>query len=116
SRASGRAQAEPSYRSWPDILVASATQVPQASSVIEVDLSHVVRRLDDSREAWLQRGIQQPGFTPFLAAALLAALRGLPQANASFDADVLGIRRYSAVHLGLSLASQDGSHACYGLV
>jgi 2-oxoisovalerate dehydrogenase E1 component beta subunit len=89
--------------------------VPQAASIVEIDLSRVQRRREESREAWVQRGIE-PGFTPFFAEALLAALRDVPQANAAFDAEAGGIRRYRAVHLGLSLASLEGSAACYRVV
>jgi 2-oxoisovalerate dehydrogenase E2 component (dihydrolipoyl transacylase) len=88
---------------------------PQAASVIEVDLTRVAKRLDDSRQPWLQRGIE-PGFTPFFAEALLAALRQVPQANAGFDAEARGIRRYPAVHLGLSVADADATTARYGVI
>ena len=44
------------------------------------------------------------------------ALREVPQANAAFDAQVRAIRRYPAVHLGLSLANSAGASACYWLV
>jgi 2-oxoisovalerate dehydrogenase E2 component (dihydrolipoyl transacylase) len=43
-------------------------------------------------------------------------LRQVPQANAAFDAEARGIRRYPAVHLGLSIASADGTSACHGVV
>jgi 2-oxoisovalerate dehydrogenase E1 component beta subunit len=89
--------------------------LPQASSVVEIDLSRVARRLEADREAWQLRGIE-PSFTPFFAEALLAALRQVPQANAAFDAEARGIRRYPAVHLGLSVASVDGSSACHRVV
>ncbi len=89
--------------------------MPPASSVIEVDLSRVARRIAENREAWLQRRIE-PSFTPFFVEALLAALRQVPQANAAFDAEARGIRRYPAVHLGLSIASADGASACHGVV
>ena len=88
---------------------------PQAASVIEVDLTRVAKRLEDSRQPWLQRGIE-PGFTPFFAEALLAALRQVPQANAGFDAEARGIRRYPAVHLGLSVANADATTARYGVI
>lgn len=89
--------------------------VPQAASMIEVDLSRVTRRLEENQEAWLQRGIE-PCFTPFFAEALLAALRHVPQANAAFDAEAGGIHRHPAVHLGLSLTNGDGTSACHWLV
>jgi 2-oxoisovalerate dehydrogenase E2 component (dihydrolipoyl transacylase) len=89
--------------------------VPQASSVIEVDLSRVAKRLDDSRSAWQERGLV-PSYTPFFAEALLAALRAVPQANAAFDAEAAAIRRHRAVHLGLSVASSDGSAARHAVI
>jgi 2-oxoisovalerate dehydrogenase E2 component (dihydrolipoyl transacylase) len=89
--------------------------VPQASSVVEVDLSRVERRREADREAWRHRGVE-PTFTPFFAEALLAALHQVPQANAAFDAEARGIRRYAAIHLGLSLANVDGSAACHTVV
>jgi len=96
-------------------MVASATQVPQASSVVEVDVSRVAKRIEERREAWQQRGIE-PSFTPFFAAALLAAIRTVSQANAAFDAEARGIRRYPAVHLGLSLTSTDAASPRHGVV
>jgi 2-oxoisovalerate dehydrogenase E2 component (dihydrolipoyl transacylase) len=91
------------------------SEIPQASSVIEVDLSRAARRLDEARAAWQQRGVE-PSFTPLFAEALVAALREVPQANAAFDAQANGIRHHPAVHLGLSLASRDGTAARYGLI
>jgi 2-oxoisovalerate dehydrogenase E1 component beta subunit len=86
---------------------------PQAASVIEIDLTRVAKHLEDSRDAWLQRGIE-PSFTPFFAEALLAALRQVPQANAAFDAEARGIRRYASVHLGLSVS--DAADARYSVI
>ena len=93
----------------------ATTQIPQASSVVEVDLTNVSRRLEDSRQIWQQRGIE-PSFTPYFAEALLAALREVPQANAAFDDQALGMRRYPAVHLGVSVAAVDRSAARHGVV
>src|SRR6266571_1458209 len=63
---------------------AATGKMPQAASIVEVDLSRVERRITESRDAWLQRSVE-PSFTPFFAEALLAALRQVPQANAAFD-------------------------------
>jgi pyruvate/2-oxoglutarate dehydrogenase complex dihydrolipoamide acyltransferase (E2) component len=98
---------------WAELVTQSATQVPQAASVVEIDLSRVAERMDRDRAAWAARGIE-PGWTAYLAEALLAALRKAPQANASFESN--GIRRYPAVHLGLSLLAADGSAARHGVV
>jgi pyruvate/2-oxoglutarate dehydrogenase complex dihydrolipoamide acyltransferase (E2) component len=94
---------------------AASEKIPQAASIVEVDLSRVALRLEADREAWQQRAIE-PDFTPYFAEALLASLRQVPQANAAFDADGRGIRRYPAVHLGLSLSNIDGASACHAVV
>jgi len=106
---------EPARRAWSDVLSTAATDIPQASSVVEIDLTHVARRLDEVRTAYERRGVL-PSFTPHFAEALLGAVREAPQANAGFDAEARAIRRYPAVHLGLSLASTDGSSARYGVI
>ncbi|MGI9149118.1 MAG: transketolase C-terminal domain-containing protein [Chloroflexota bacterium] len=100
---------------WVDMLEASNRDIPQAASVVEIDLSRVSRRLEDFHAAWTERGIQ-PSFTPFFVEALLAALRRVPQANAAFDPLGRGIRHYTAVHLGLSVASLDQDSARHGLI
>jgi 2-oxoisovalerate dehydrogenase E1 component beta subunit len=99
--------------SWPDIVTSAARDIPQAASVVEVDLSQAVRRLEADRDAWLQRGLQ-PGLTALFAEALVTALRDVPQANAAFDAEARGIRRYSGVHLALSVAGS--GEARHGVV
>jgi 2-oxoisovalerate dehydrogenase E1 component subunit beta len=86
-----------------------ASAVPEAASVVEVDLTHTAARLDASKDTWSQRGLE-PTFTAYIADALIAALREVPQANAAFS--WAGIRRHSAVHLGVSLATADGQAAC----
>ncbi len=94
---------------------ASVNEVPQAASVVEVDLSRVMRHLDANRSAWMQRGIE-PELTGYFAEALLSALRGVPLANAAFDSAASAILRYPAVHLGLSVVGTDGTAARHAIV
>jgi 2-oxoisovalerate dehydrogenase E1 component beta subunit len=91
------------------------SQIPQAASVVEVNLSRVGRRVAESREAWQHRGVE-PTWTSYFAEALLAAIRGVPQANAAFDAEAGGIRQYPAVHLGVSVSNVGGTAAVHGLI
>ena len=90
-----------------------ASEIPQASSVIEIDLTHTAERLASSGDAWRERGVD-PTFTPWFAEALVLALKEAPQANAAFEQS--GIRRHAAVHLGLSLANPDGHSARHGVI
>src|SRR5438132_1012226 len=57
---------------------AAVEMVPQAASIVQVDLSGVARRLEADREAWQLRAIER-SFTAFFAEALLVALREVPQ-------------------------------------
>jgi 2-oxoisovalerate dehydrogenase E1 component beta subunit len=102
---------------WSELVVRASQQIPQASSVVEVDLSQAARRLERSRDQWRQRGLESGlSLTPLFAEALLGALREVPQANAAFDEQARGLRRYAAVHLGVSLASHDGQQPRHGVI
>jgi 2-oxoisovalerate dehydrogenase E1 component beta subunit len=105
----------PAQTAWSNTVTEAATEIPQASSVVEVDLTRIADRVNQTRPAWEQRSVE-PSFTAYIAEALLAALREVPQANASFDVQAGGIRRYPAVHLGISLLSADGSSARHGVI
>ena len=91
----------------------AAGDIPQAASVVEVDLTHTAARLEASKDDWVQRGAAAT-FTAYIAEAVIAALRDVPQANAAFSPE--GIRRHPAVHLGVSLATADGNAACHGVI
>ena len=101
--------------SWSELVSIAAKEIPQAASVVEVDLTNLTRRLDASRETWRRRGIE-PSFTPFFAEALLQALHEVPHANAAFDAVGRGIRGYPAVHLAVSVTNAHGSAASHAVI
>jgi 2-oxoisovalerate dehydrogenase E1 component beta subunit len=90
-------------------------EAPQAASVVEVDLSQVSTHVARVQPTWIERRVE-PTLSAYFAEALLAALRKVPHANASFDGAASGIRRHSAVHLGLSVLGADGSTARHGVV
>jgi pyruvate/2-oxoglutarate dehydrogenase complex dihydrolipoamide acyltransferase (E2) component len=88
-------------------------QIPQAASVVEIDLSQVVRKLEAQADEFSKRGLE-PSTSAFIVEAFVAALRAVPRANAAFDAQ--GIHQYPDVRLGLSLQSADGSSARHGVI
>src|SRR5438552_4325260 len=47
--------------SWTELVSEAAREIPQAASVVDVDLTNLTRRLDASRETWRRRGIE-PSF------------------------------------------------------
>jgi 2-oxoisovalerate dehydrogenase E1 component beta subunit len=89
------------------------SELAPASSVVEVDLSLALRRLEAERPAWEQRGLDADSMALF-ADALVQALQGVPHANAAYESS--GIRRYAGVHLGISVGSSDGARAVHGLI
>ncbi|MBV9595699.1 MAG: 2-oxo acid dehydrogenase subunit E2 [Chloroflexi bacterium] len=100
---------------WSELVESASHEIPQASSVVEVDLTSTLGRLEADREAWRQRGIEST-FTPYFVEALLTAVRETPVANAAFDSAAGGIRRHAAVHLGVSITSADASEARHGVI
>jgi 2-oxoisovalerate dehydrogenase E1 component subunit beta len=104
-----------SASAWSQMVQASATEMPQASSVVEIELSRVTAHLEQVRAAWTERQVE-PALSAYFAEALLAALSKVPHANAAFDDDGQGIRRFPAVHLGMSVPSADGAAARHGVV
>lgn len=101
---------------WASVMTASATTIPQAASVVEVDLSRVAEARESLRAGWEGRGVQ-PSYTPFFLRALVQAVAEAPQVNAAFDAEGRTIREYAALGIGLSVAGRDGeSYARHGVV
>ncbi len=91
-----------------------ALEIPQAASVVEVDLSSVARHMVRNAAAWQERGLQ-PTYTPYFLHALAVGLAASPRANAAFDAEAPGIRRYHGVHLAVSVAGAE-DEARHGVV
>jgi 2-oxoisovalerate dehydrogenase E2 component (dihydrolipoyl transacylase) len=88
-------------------LQASKREIPHFAYVEEIDMSALESlraRLNDNRST------HQPNLTylPFIALALIRALRDFPQCNAHFDTDSGTLRRYQRVHLGIATQSADG--------
>ena len=96
-------------------MVASATEVPQAASLVEVDLSQVARRIEEVGAVWAERGIRAD-YTPFFLEALIAAVAATPQANAAWDDVARGARRFHALHLGVSVLGSDGETARHAVI
>jgi pyruvate/2-oxoglutarate dehydrogenase complex dihydrolipoamide acyltransferase (E2) component len=114
--ANGLARAESDAPSdWRSLLETSLHEVPQAASIVEIDLTNAMQRLEASAAAWSERGLG-PTTTPLFAEALLAAVRAVPRANAAFDPHQPGIRQYRDVRLGLSVTAADGSGARHGVI
>ena len=88
----------------PDPWTRSALEIPQASSVVEVDLSQVMAYQEAHGNEFQERGVEL-NLTAFALQAAAEALVALPEVNSAFEGDC--IRRYKSVDMLLEVASGD---------
>jgi 2-oxoglutarate dehydrogenase E2 component (dihydrolipoamide succinyltransferase) len=72
----------------------------------EVDLTELVRVRDAKKEAWKTATGVNITFMPFIAKAVVAALKEFPRVNASIDGDQIVYRKY--YHIGMAVARDEG--------
>lgn len=86
--------------------MARSVQVaPQATTVMEADLTRVVAARERLRDEFAQQNVRLT-FTPFFIQAIVVGLRVTPEANSSFRDDALLIHR--RLHIGVAVALPDG--------
>ncbi|MEW5874246.1 MAG: dihydrolipoyllysine-residue succinyltransferase, partial [Candidatus Zixiibacteriota bacterium] len=72
----------------------------------EVDLTELVRVREAKKEAWKAATGVNITYMPFIAKAVVAALKEFPRVNASIDGDQIVYRKY--YHLGMAVARDEG--------
>lgn len=82
----------------------SALDIPQASSIVEVDLSQVMAYREAHKAAFHARGIDLT-VTSFVLQATADALVTLPEVNSAFEGE--SIRRYKSVDILLEVTDGD---------
>ena len=87
-------------------MAASKRNIPHFSYVEEVDVTELERLRRHLNETEAAATRLTP--LPFVALALIDALRAFPQCNAHFDAEAGVLRRFRAVHLGVATHTDDG--------
>ena len=86
-------------------MVLSKQTAPHATTVMEADMTPVVRAREQLRGEFERQGVRLT-FTPFLVQAIAAGIRAVPEANSSFSDDALLIHR--RLHIGVAVAIPDG--------
>ncbi len=86
-------------------MVHSKHTAPHVTTVFDCDLTAVVRHRYAQQEAFARAGADLT-FTPYFAAAIVAALKQHPYANASWTEDGILLRR--AINLGVAVAIATG--------
>jgi 2-oxoglutarate dehydrogenase E2 component (dihydrolipoamide succinyltransferase) len=86
-------------------MLLSKQRAPHATTVMEADMTRVVRVREQLRGEFERQGVRLT-FTPFFLQAIAAGIRAVPEANSSFSEDALLIHR--RLHIGVAVALPDG--------
>ncbi len=95
----------PTRRTIAAHLVKSNLEAPQAWTMVEADVTRLVRRRDRDRGQFERTGVKLT-LLPYFVQSVCAALREAPALNARWEGEEL--RRYSALNLGIAVAAEQG--------
>ena len=96
----------PIRRMIADNMVKSATQIPQAWSIVEVDVTHLVQRRTAARDEFQRNEGVNLTYLPFAVKAVAESLKSNPLLNSSWDGDaVLAKKR---INIGIAVAAKNG--------
>ena len=84
----------------------SATEIPAAWSITEVDVSGLVRRRAAVKDEFLQREGYPITYLHFIVKAVAASLKENPLLNSSWDGDAILLKK--RINIGIAVAAPDG--------
>ena len=84
----------------------SASEIPAAWSITEVDVSGLVRRREAVKDAFRQREGVNITYLAFVVKAVAQSLKENPLLNSSWDGDAILIKK--RVNIGIAVAAPDG--------
>ena len=87
-------------------MVKSATQIPQAWSIVEVDVTSLVERRSSARDDFQRAEGINLTYLPFVVKAVADSLRRNPMLNSSWDGDAIMIKK--RINIGVAVATGNG--------
>ena len=87
-------------------MVRSATEIPHAWSMVEVDVSGLVHRRESSKEEFLQREGVELTYLPFMIQAVVESLKEHPRLNSTWGGDKIILKK--SVNIGIAVAAPEG--------
>ena len=87
-------------------MVKSATEIPQAWSIVEVDVTGLVQRREGAKSSFLRREGVNLTYLPFVVKAVAESLNENPVVNSSWGGDAIIMKR--RVNIGVAVAAPDG--------
>jgi pyruvate/2-oxoglutarate dehydrogenase complex dihydrolipoamide acyltransferase (E2) component len=82
------------------------TDIPDAWSITEIDMTRLARYRDQLQPDWQAREGYELTYLPFFIKAVLAGLRSVPELNATWDGDHVTVHRQ--YHLGIAVSIEAG--------
>ena len=96
----------PVRRTIADNMTRSASEIPEAWSTVEVDVTGLVALRDGARAAFREREGVNLTFMPFIVHAVAAALKENPLVNSSWGGDAIVLKK--RVNVGVAVAAPQG--------
>jgi 2-oxoisovalerate dehydrogenase E2 component (dihydrolipoyl transacylase) len=82
------------------------TEIPDAWSLTEIDVTNLVRQRQQLQAQWQAREGYELTYLPFFVKAVVAGLRAVPELNATFAGDHITLRRQ--YNLGIAVSLENG--------
>jgi 2-oxoisovalerate dehydrogenase E2 component (dihydrolipoyl transacylase) len=82
------------------------TEIPDAWSLTEIDMTNLVRHRQALQAAWQAHEGYELTYLPFFVKAVLAGLRAVPELNATFAGDRIVVHR--TYQLGIAVSVESG--------
>jgi 2-oxoisovalerate dehydrogenase E2 component (dihydrolipoyl transacylase) len=96
----------PMRRAIADHMSRARTEIPDAWSLTEIDVTRLVRQRQAVQADWQAREGYELTFLPFFIKAVVAGLREVPELNATFGGDHITLHRQ--YHLGIAVSIEQG--------
>jgi 2-oxoglutarate dehydrogenase E2 component (dihydrolipoamide succinyltransferase) len=89
-----------------DNMVKSFYEAPHASLITEVDVTQILRFIQEHKQSFLQKTGAKLTITAFVARAMARALQKFPLLNSSLDGDTIVMKNF--VNLGIAVSVDQG--------
>jgi 2-oxoglutarate dehydrogenase E2 component (dihydrolipoamide succinyltransferase) len=101
-----RVKMTPMRKAIADNMVKSFYEAPHASLITEVDVTLILKLIQEQKQAFLQKTGAKLTITGFVARAIARALRAFPLINSSLDGDTIVMKKF--VNLGIAVSVDQG--------
>jgi 2-oxoglutarate dehydrogenase E2 component (dihydrolipoamide succinyltransferase) len=101
-----RVKMTPMRKAIADNMVKSFYEAPHASLITEVDVTRLLKVIQENKQSFLTQTGAKLTITAFVARAIARALQAFPLINSSLDGDTIVMKRF--VNLGIAVSVDQG--------